>query len=245
MSVVDILLTFFATIGKLMLAPFTKYDMLWIVVPVYLNWVFTEFYQEKKGTSVGNAITNGFVALWVGIDWSRTTIEFLTQKTAKFITAAPKSIVAFLMIAYGITIIVLGVKGKKAIKFIGRIREVTYLTVMLTPIFYGVVQPTFTTILSIIVFFPIFYGIVELVDYFIPTPAVAYEEDEKTPSLETPSLASLELPSSHPSEPFTSTSQSSQYTQGTTSGYAQDYPQSTYPPTQPSQYPASQYPPQY
>ncbi len=172
MSVMDIILTFFITIGNLLIAPFKKPEMLWIIVPVYLNWLFTEFYQEKKGTSLGNAITNGFVALWVGIDWSRTTVNFVAQKTTKLVSATPKIMVAALMIGYGIAIIFFGIRGKKMVRFLGRIREVTYLTLMLTPLFYGVMTPTFGVVLSIIIFFPMFYGIVELVDHWLPTPSI-------------------------------------------------------------------------
>ncbi len=159
-------------IGTLFASPFRNPQMLWITIPVYLNWLFTEFYQEKKGTSMGNAITNGFVALWVGIDWMRTTIDLLEEKLLKSASALPKFGVAILMGLYGLTIIVLGIRGNKSITYLGRIREVTYLTVMLTPIFYGAVTPTFEVILSIVIFFPIFYGIVSIIDYYAPTPEI-------------------------------------------------------------------------
>ncbi len=203
MSVMDVIVVFFVNIGKLFAAPFTNPQMLWIIIPVYLNWLFTEFYQEKKGTSFGNAITNGFVALWVGIDWTRTTVDLLLDKTIKSGGGFVKIGVALLMGIYGIFIVWFGIKGSKAIKVLGRIREVTYLTIMLTPIFYGVVEASFEVILSIIMFFPIFYFIVELLDWVIPDPKV-YEEEKKKefemplPAIEPlPSATRVQQPQQH------------------------------------------------
>ena len=192
MGVVDFIGIFFATVGTLFGAPLKQYEMLWIIIPVYINWIFTEFYQEKKGTSFGNAVTNGFVALWVGIDWLRTTVEIVSQKVIKTTFLESKITVAALMGIYGVTIIVMGIKGKHTVKLIGRIREVTYLTVMLTPIFYGAVHPTWTVIISIVLFFPLFYGIVELVNYFLPNPKT-YDEWQRD-SLHTSRDGTFESP---------------------------------------------------
>jgi len=158
------------------IAPLKDFNMLWIIIPIYLNWIFTEIYQEKRGTSFGNAISNGVVVLWVGIDWARTIINHgvLSAGWAIFFVKLAISILAFV---YGIIIIVEGIKAKNITHYIGRIREVTYFCLMFTPIFYLVVQPTFTVFIGIILFFPLFYGLFELVDKITPTPKV-YEFDE-------------------------------------------------------------------
>ena len=203
MSFLDLIITFIKDIFSLLVAPIVHYDMLWIIIPVYLNWILTEFYQEKKGTSFGNAISNGFVALWVGIDWARTTLSLLTAKGVKVASVLPKTLpkigVAALMGIYGLTIILLGIKSKRIVSILGRIREVTYATIMFTPLFYGVVSPTLSVLLSIVIFFPLFYGIVELLLYITPTPKT-YDEEAKMnePSFD---LSSLErsAPQSSPS----------------------------------------------
>jgi len=194
MPILDIITTFIKDIFSLLIAPIIHKELLWIIVPVYLNWVLTEFYQEKKGTSYGNAIANGFVALWVGIDWARATIDILTAKGVKLAAVLPKTIpklsVAALMGMYGLFIILLGMKSKRLVSYIGRIREVTYATIMFTPLFYGVIQPTTDILLSILVFFPIYYGIVELILHLAPTPKT-YEESKPEPSFD---FQSLETP---------------------------------------------------
>ena len=185
MPFLDLITTFIKNMFSLFIAPFIHYELLWIIIPVYLNWILTEIYQEKKGTSFGNAIANGFVALWVGIDWARITINILSAKGVKLTAVLPKTIpklsAAALMGIYGFTIIILGMKSKRLVSYIGRIREVTYATITLTPLFYGVVQPTTSVLLSILIFFPVFYGIAELLLYLMPTPKT-YDEEKKAES---------------------------------------------------------------
>ena len=114
-------------------------------------------------------------------DWVKTIISLLEDKLIKTGVAVPKFFVAGLMLAYGLMIIVLGVRGHKLVEKIGRIREVTYFTIMLTPIFYGVVEPSFFTILSIVVFLPIFYGVVELANRILPNPKTYAMEEKVEP----------------------------------------------------------------
>src|SRR3989344_9185741 len=61
------------------LAPFQNVEVLWILIPIWLNLIVTDFYQEKHGTTIGNAITNGVTMLWVGIDWIRFTLRNYTS----------------------------------------------------------------------------------------------------------------------------------------------------------------------
>jgi len=184
-------------------APFRNFELLWITIPIYLSWAFTEFYQEKKGTSFGNAISNGFVPVWVGIDWSKTTYVMLQTKAIKmnsvFIT---KMIFAALLLMYGLAVMIMGVNTKKMTHFVGRIRVVTYVCIMCTPIFYGVIPLDFSVLFSIILFFPLFYYFIELVDYVVPDPK-AYKEDEE---LDKPKDTLSDSPFSSSNDPFNSIS---------------------------------------
>ena len=62
------ILTYFWELLKtwfsLFAAPVYNLEMLWIIIPTYLNWIFADFFQEKKGTSLGNAISNAKVNLY-------------------------------------------------------------------------------------------------------------------------------------------------------------------------------------
>jgi hypothetical protein len=175
----EFLLDLFLSWLKLFSAPFTNYQLLWIIVPIYLNWIFTEVYQEKKGTSLGNAISNGFVPLWVGVDWGKTTYMMLQAGSIELNSIFwTKMIFSSLMIIYGIIIIILGIRVKKITHVLGKIRVVTYASLMFTPIFYGIVQLEWKILIGIAAFFPIFYFLIELIDRKLPDPKT-YEDDEK------------------------------------------------------------------
>ena len=72
---------------------------------------------------------------------------------------------------------------------------VTYFALMLTPIFYGVVEPKFLTIVAILLFAPVFYLIIEIIDRVLPTPKAYDEEGMPDSSLSMPSDSSLNMPS--------------------------------------------------
>ncbi len=163
---------------QLFIAPLRNLDMLWIIVPIWGVWLFSEFYQEKKGTSFGNAISNGATMLFVGVDWTRHVISELTSGSSVF---GFKSIVlmalAAIVLVYGLSIILLGIKANRLVRVIGRVRETTYFMVMLSPLIYGVEDFSVRNVAIMLAFFPIFYGIVELIDRLIPTPRT-FDEDE-------------------------------------------------------------------
>ncbi|MBI5398294.1 hypothetical protein HZB03_02415 [Candidatus Woesearchaeota archaeon] len=164
-------------LSTLFVAPFKKFDMLWVLVPVWLTWVFTEFFQEKKGTSLGNAISNAVTPFWASLDWTRTSIRFFHTGELSLGSLIGRIALSLIVLSYGMTIIVLGIKGNKIVRYIGRIREVTYLIAVFTPVFYNVVPLSFKLVLAIIVFFPLFYFTIELIDYFTPEPK-AMKTDE-------------------------------------------------------------------
>lgn len=184
MAFVDILLyiwnLFTLWIDTLFVVPVKNTDMLWILVPLWLSWFFGEFFQEKTGTSFGNAISNAVVVLWAGIDCIRQTIRFIGEG---IISATNDIVVRFVLcgvlIAYGIIIIIFGTQVKEKVKIFGRIRDVTYAFAILVPVLYNVVPFTTELLLSAIVFFPIFYFLIEFIDLKAPMPkAVAADLKE-------------------------------------------------------------------
>ena len=164
MAALEFLLAVAGRFGEIIISPAKNFDMLWILIPIYINWIFTDLYQERKGTDFGNAITNGVVALWVGLDWIRQTtkaFEFNELTMTKIAICA-------LFIIYGIIVMVESARGKKIAHYIGRIRELTYFAIVATPIFYGIIKPDIITLAAILIFLPIFYGFGELLDRIIP-----------------------------------------------------------------------------
>ncbi|MBS3123845.1 hypothetical protein J4437_04390 [Candidatus Woesearchaeota archaeon] len=162
---------------------FTSLQTIWIIVPIWISWFFAEFFQEKKGTSFGNAISNGVVPFWVGIDWIRQITGGLLEGGAFSFLIVGKYLVSALVMAYGLAIIIYGIRARNFIHFIGRIREVTYVLAFLTPFIYGVIEPSYSYFLSMLVFFPIFYFLIELIDKFTPEPKALSEDEGGAKSL--------------------------------------------------------------
>ncbi|MBS3177035.1 hypothetical protein J4457_07435 [Candidatus Woesearchaeota archaeon] len=149
----------------LFILPFGNLDVLWILIPIWLNLVFTDLFQEKRGTSLGNAITNGAVMLWVGIDWARFLIRNFSDFSGIF---AFKVVICTILVIAGFMIIVEGIKGKKVIQRIARCRETSYVMIVLSPLIYNIIQPSWKYFFAIIVFLPVFYFIFEFFDRLVP-----------------------------------------------------------------------------
>jgi hypothetical protein len=154
---------------NIFIAPFKNLEVLWILIPVILGLILTEMFQEKKGTSRGNAISNSVIVLWGGIDFLRVTINAIlkSQFDAQFLG---KIIIALAIIGYGIIIIIIGLKGNNLIKIIGRVREVSYCIMIFAPLYYAKASITWTYMFGVFAYFIIFYIVLELIDEFIPDP---------------------------------------------------------------------------
>ncbi|MGE0793213.1 MAG: hypothetical protein AB7V77_03495 [Candidatus Woesearchaeota archaeon] len=157
------------------ISPIHKLNLLWIIIPIWASWFFAEFFQEKKGTSFGNAISNGVVPLFIGFDW----IRYLVSSNHSFTWSLfSKYIICSIVIIYGFLIIFYGIKGKKFIHYFGRIREVTYILLIFSPIIYDVILLTWRFIVISLIFFPLFYYLIELITKFTPDPE-AFKIDEE------------------------------------------------------------------
>ncbi len=179
MAAVEILIQIVTRFGEILAAPMKNPDMLWILVPIYLNWIFTDYYQERKGTAFGNAVTNGVVTVWVGMDWIRQSLKDAAVNMA----LAPKIGISVFFIIYGLVIMIESARAKKIAHYIGRIREVSYFMVVMTPILYKAVVFDWITLAAILLFFPIFYMISEIINRVLPAPPGEEETFGKLPDL--------------------------------------------------------------
>ena len=170
---------------NLFVAPFTNLEIFWILAPVYVGLFLAEFFQEKKGTSLGNAISNSVIALWGGIDFLRITVHIITT-TAFTIDTFKRIFICILIISYGLYIIYLGVKVKGITKYLGRIREVSYIIIVFAPIYYTDSKLTIQYIFGAVAFFYLFYLGLEIINQFTPDPA-AFVQDLKEASSMSPS----------------------------------------------------------
>lgn len=170
------------TWGSLFAAPIHNLEMLWIIIPIYLNWIFADFFQEKKGTSLGNAISNAVIVLWAAVDWARTSIRFYSAKSMTGWHLTGNIFAGAVVFAYGAWIVYEGWFGNKIVHYIGRVRVVTYIVLMVTPLIYNSDIPIGKAIIAAILFFPAYYFIVEVLDYLVPDPASIRDDKDKSGS---------------------------------------------------------------
>lgn len=167
----------------LFVIPFKDTEILWILIPVWMNLFFTDFYQEKKGTDYGSAITNGVAMLWVGVDWVRFLIRDLSSRSMTLSKVFSSNILilkfalsAFVLIV-GVIIIIEGIKGIRFVRAVGRVRNTSYLLLVISPVIYGLGQFSWKYLLAITIFFPVYYFVIELIDRIVPDPKVMGKRD--------------------------------------------------------------------
>mgnify|MGYP001577916525 CR=1 FL=1 len=153
--------------------------MFWIIIPIWINWFFTEFFMEKHGTSFGNAIGNGVMPILASIDWTRYLYRLFSDGVIRLTFGIfLKFLLSIIVFAYGVFVIVAGIRIKRIVFYIGRIRWITYVLVMVTPIIYNVIKFDFKTFFVMVFFFPLYYWIIGFFDRITPEPRV-YSHSQK------------------------------------------------------------------
>ena len=145
--------------------------MFWIIIPIWINWFFTEFFVEKYGTTLGNAVSNGAIPILASIDWLRYTFRIISEGiTSLTFVIFIKLFLSVAVLIYGVFVIIAGIKLKHIVFYIGRIRWITYVLVMLTPVIYNVVDFDIKALWAMILFFPLYWWIIEIFDRITPEP---------------------------------------------------------------------------
>lgn len=161
-------------------APIEEPEMFWIIIPIWINWFFTEFFMEKHGTTFGNAVSNGAIPILASLDWTRYLYRLLADGLLKFSFGVfVKFALAFVVLAYGAFVIIAGIKIKKIVYYVGRIRWITYVLLMITPIIYSVIDFSLQTLLAIMIFFPLYWWVIEALDRLTPEPKVYQKSSQK------------------------------------------------------------------
>lgn len=151
--------------------------MFWIIIPIWINWFFTEFFVEKYGTTLGNAVSNGAIPIIASVDWLRYTYRLFSERAISFtFVVFVKIFLSVAVLVYGIFVIIAGIKLKHIVFYIGRIRWITYVLVMVTPIIYNVIDFNFNTFFAIMLFFPLYWWVIEIFDRITPEPKL-YQQD--------------------------------------------------------------------
>ena len=158
-------------------APVKEPEMFWIIIPIWVNWFFTEFFMEKHGTTFGNAIGNGVIPILASVDWVRYLYRLISEGSIHLTFGVfLKFSLSVAVFAYGVFVIFAGIKIERIVFYIGRIRWITYVLIMITPIIYNVIKFDLKTFTAIVLFFPVYWWVIEFFDRITPEPRVYQQE---------------------------------------------------------------------
>jgi len=156
---VDLIGAVFVWIG-LILTPLSRFDLLWPIIPVYVNGVLAEVYL--KASHVG-AVFSGFIMIWVGADWIRR----LMMRSIAPDLSLEWSIIYFFLI-YGLVSIYVGIIQHSRFHYIfGRRRIVTYFAISFYPIQVGLVPLTTNVLYAILIMFVPIFIIMEIIPHLL------------------------------------------------------------------------------
>ena len=114
---------------NLLVLPFLHFDLLWRMMPVYLNGLLAGIYFGPSNTA---ATFGGLTALWAGADWIRG------YYVGGIDPCPANKAIAILFCVYGIVSLIVGLtKRKKLYGFFGRRSILTFFAISFYPIQAG------------------------------------------------------------------------------------------------------------
>ncbi len=110
----------------LLIMPFLNFDLLWRMLPVYLNGLLASIYFPPSDTA---SVFGGLTALWAGADWIRTYV------TGGVYPSQTNWIIAIIFCVYGVAGLMVGLRKKqKFYSFFGRRSILTFFAISFYPI---------------------------------------------------------------------------------------------------------------
>jgi hypothetical protein len=139
---------------ELVVAPFLSLDRVWLgIIPLYVSMVLGEIYINK--VSYGNAVGNGFLMLWAGLNWA---VQLANSSAFSYMFSTSTKIIAWTVtgacLSIAIYTIVLGLrkKDKDLAAILGHTRFSSYFLIMLYPMQAGLVRWSWLYLVTIMAF---------------------------------------------------------------------------------------------
>jgi hypothetical protein len=126
----------------LLVLPFKDFDLLWRMIPIYLNGFLAAVYFPPSGPA---AVFGGLTALWAGADWIRSYLM-----GARPVATAANWVIALAFCAFGVFSLVTGFKRiEKYYGVCGRRSILTFFAISLYPMQTGHVRCSKDLLLAI------------------------------------------------------------------------------------------------
>ena len=143
---------------------FLNQELFFILLPIYANWILSEIFFEHRLEEFGTYFSNGFAMLWILMFYGK----YLALNFSLSVGWVSKLILFGFLCFIAAFLMVNALKGKKIVKYVGKTREVSFLIIFATPIFYGVLNFDLTYFIACIFLFLIIETILYLLHKLIP-----------------------------------------------------------------------------
>jgi len=130
--VLDFIGNAFVIWAKLIIFPFLHADLLWRMLPIYLNGILMGIYTRSKNDFYKGAIFGGVVSILAGIDWIRASVN------GDVAFSLLNWVIAICFCVYGLFSAIVGLVKKRQFYFIfGRRSIFTFFAISFYPIQTG------------------------------------------------------------------------------------------------------------
>ena len=141
---------------SLIAAPITDLEVLWGVIPLYIDGLLMELYEQDTRFKL---LAGGSVISFVGLDWARRLLQIGIP-----IQFSIQWILVFIFLAYGVlSLFVVLMKKMTLIRFLGKRKFVTYFGISFYPLQAGVVPYNIDVLISILVMLIPVWLVLELI----------------------------------------------------------------------------------
>ncbi len=140
---------------QLLVEPFRHFGQVWLgLVPLYVALLLDEIVERR--VSFGQAIANGFVMLWAGVNWTMHLanvgmFSYLGSSKQRMVVAWTVTACA---LAIGVFTILLGIRRKdKTLAYVlGHARFSGYFLIMLYPMQTGMIAWNWPSLIAVLLF---------------------------------------------------------------------------------------------
>lgn len=156
-------LNYFSTWISLIIAPFSNFELLWGVIPLYMEGVISVFYEED---SPGRLLMGGGILSFIALDWARRLFQQGIYPSLQI-----QWMLVFILISYGILSLILVLKKTKGlIRMLGKRKLVVFFALSFYPLQSGMIPYSDDVLISILVMLVPIWLILELILYSRKNP---------------------------------------------------------------------------
>lgn len=132
-------------------------QIVWITLPIYISWIVTAYFQEKREVQYEEVATNSTIMMYTSLNWIGYLINEFKEFNLDFLS---KIIVSILFFAISLFTLINAIKRRKVSLYLGNITTISYFQIVYTPIIYNLFELNLDVIIAILLYWPVFFFII-------------------------------------------------------------------------------------